>query len=323
MKYSPLVDRIAGERSEAWSIHYAAVDAKRRGEDVIILSVGDPDLATPAVIPKPASPPSGPATRTIPTSPDDRRCRAAIAEDFRRDTGVPVTGANVIMMSGAQCALYCTAQVLCEPGTDVIVLDPMYLTYEATIRSTGATLVTAPQPAAADFAVDLDALARAITPKTRAIFFATPNNPTGHVMGEDEIEGIAALARKHDLWVVADEVYSTLTFERPHLSIAALPGMAERTATVSSLSKSHAMTGWRAGWVIGPTQLIDHVYNLSLAMLYGLPGFIQEAALVAITKAHGEAGEMRDIYRRRRDLVVHGLAGINSISCRHRRAACS
>ena len=92
--------------------------------------------------------------------------------------------------------------------------------------------------------------------------------------------------------------------------------MAERTATVSSLSKSHAMTGWRSGWVIGPTQLIDHVYNLALAMLYGLPGFIQEAALVAITKAHGEAGEMRDIYRRRRDLVVRGLAGINSISCK-------
>ena len=178
MRYSSLVNRIAGERSEAWSIHYAAVDAKRRGEDVIILSVGDPDLATPAVIADAGIA----AIRAGDTHYADvagrPALRAAIAEDFRRNTGVPVTGANVMVMSGAQSALYGTAQVLCEPGSDIIALEPMYLTYEATIRSTGADLITGTATRVGDdFVVDLDALARAITPKTRAIFYCDAQQP--------------------------------------------------------------------------------------------------------------------------------------------------
>jgi arginine:pyruvate transaminase len=190
----------------------------------------------------------------------------------------------------------------------------MYVTYEATIRASGAELVRVAQPAAAGFRPDAGAIAAAVTERTRAIFLTTPNNPTGVVMTRAELEVIAELARARDLWVVADEVYGDLVFEGEHVSIAGLPGMAERTVTVSSLSKSHAMTRWRIGWAVGPAELARHFGRLGLAMLYGLPGYSQEAALTALTAEAGAAGEMRETYRRRRDLVCGRLTAAPGVT---------
>jgi arginine:pyruvate transaminase len=157
-------------------------------------------------------------------------------------------------------------------------------------------------------------LAKAITPRTRAIFFSNPNNPTGVVLNREELQAIADLAIEHDLWVVVDEVYESLAFEREHLSLAALPGMAERCVVIGSLSKSHAMTGWRIGWIVAAPALIEHAETLVLSMLYGLPGFVMEAALKAV-QAHDDVTHgMREIYRRRRDLVVASLADCPGIS---------
>jgi hypothetical protein len=128
------------------------------------------------------------------------------------------------------------------------------------------------------------------------------------VLNREELQAIADLAIAHDLWVVVDEVYESLVFEREHLSLAALPGMAERCVVIGSLSKSHAMTGWRIGWIVADPALVAHAETLVLSMLYGLPGFVMEAALKAV-QAHDEVTHgMRDIYRRRRDLVVAGLS---------------
>jgi aspartate/methionine/tyrosine aminotransferase len=126
---------------------------------------------------------------------------------------------------------------------------------------------------------------------------------------------VADLARKHDLWVVSDEVYATLTFGQEHVSIGGLPGMAERTVTINSLSKSHAMTGWRMGWIVAPTQMIDHVHNLSMAMLYGLPTFLQRGALVALEQDLEEVETMRATYRRRRDIAAGRLNQIPGLRC--------
>jgi arginine:pyruvate transaminase len=314
-RFAGLVERIAGERTDAWEIHSAAAAAKRRGEDVIILSIGDPDFATPEAFMDAGIA----ALRAGDTHYSDIAgrplLRAAIARQFEARTGVPTSSRNVIVMSGAQNALFGTAQVICEAGRDAVVLEPMYVTYDATIRATGASIVLSPQSPKTGFRVDLEALAAAVTPATSAIFFATPNNPTGAMMTREDLDGIAEIARRRDLWVVADEVYADICFEREHLSIASLPGMAERTVTISSLSKSHAMTGWRSGWAIGPADLVAHIEKLCLAMNYGLPGFIQEAALVAITQGSAEVARMRSIYRRRRDLMLAALTGAPLISC--------
>lgn len=315
MRFSPLVDRIGGEGAAAWEIHYRAVRDRRAGRDVIILSVGDPDFDTPAAI----SEATIAALQAGDTHYSDllglEELRGAIARRFQVATGQPTALDNVAVMAGAQCGLFASALCLLSAGDEVIVPEPMYVTYEATLQAPGATIVRVPQRADNDFHLDADDVARAITPRTRAIYFATPCNPTGAMMTRATLEKIAALAIKHDLWVVSDEVYAALTFGNEHVSIGGLPGMADRTVTVSSLSKSHAMTGWRMGWIIGPKALIDHMHVLSMAMLYGLPTFMQRGAVVAVEQDLPEVELMRAAYQRRRDMTVARLNRVPGLKC--------
>ncbi len=307
MEYSPLVDRIAGEGAAAWDIHAKALADQAAGEDVIVLSVGDPDLDTPAPVAESAvAALRAGDTHYTPVSgrPELRR---AIAERFRAQGGWDAGPENVSVVAGAQNGLFSAALMLLQPGDEALILDPCYVTYDATVRVAGAEPVRVAPRADGGFRPDPEAIAAAVTPKTRALLVTTPNNPTGVTLTADELDAIAAIARRHDLWVVSDEVYAGLTFGAPHRSIAALPGMAERTITVSSLSKSHAMTGWRVGWMIGPESLVGHARNLSLCMHYGLPGFVQAAAVTALAHADSVAGEMRGIYRGRRDRLMAGL----------------
>jgi len=157
--------------------------------------------------------------------------------------------------------------------------------------------------------VDPADVAARITPKTRAMLLNSPNNPSGASLSLLIWQELAALCVRHDLWLISDEVYSDLLYEGEHISPASLPGMAERTATINSLSKSHAMTGWRIGWSIGPKALAEHLVNLSLSMLFGLPDFVQKAAQVALESDLPEVTQMRDEYRLRRDLVCERLRG--------------
>ncbi|MDH4611170.1 aminotransferase class I/II-fold pyridoxal phosphate-dependent enzyme [Pseudomonas sp. BN102] len=309
MRFASLVKKMAGPGTAAWDIHYAAIAAQRAGEDVIVLSIGDPDIATPEPI-------TSAAIEALQAG-DTHYCdvagrpelRQAIADLHGRLTGQAVSADSTILVAGAQNGLYAAAMCLLEAGDEVIVFDPVYVTYEATLKASGASLVRVPCPAEGGFRPDLAALRAAITERTRAIFFANPNNPTGVVLDAEELQAIAELARQHDLWVVVDEVYESLAFEQPHLYFATLPGMRDRTASIGSLSKSHAMTGWRTGWVVASPELVAHIENLALNMLYGLPGFVQEAALAAVLAYDQVTHDMRELYRRRRDLVVEALEG--------------
>jgi arginine:pyruvate transaminase len=315
MKYANLVERLQGKRTAAWEIHHAAQQAAARGEDVIVLSVGDPDFATPEVIVERAVAALREGDTHYTAIAGREPLREAIARAHADESGRAVTKDNVILCAGAQNGLFASSLCLCEAGDEVLVPEPMYLTYEAAIRASGATLVPVPVDPENDFHLNCDALEAAVTPRTRAIFFATPCNPTGVVMPREHLQRIARLAREHDLWVVSDEVYAELTFEREHVSIASLDGMAERTVTLGSLSKSHAMPGWRLGWVIAPETLIGHLGRLTLCMLYGLPGFIQQAALSALENRAQIVADMRAIYRRRRDVVYERLSRVRGLRC--------
>ncbi|MFM0046992.1 pyridoxal phosphate-dependent aminotransferase [Paraburkholderia sediminicola] len=315
MKYSNLVERLQGKRTSAWEIHRVAQQALANGEDVIVLSVGDPDFGTPTPIVERAIEALRSGDTHYSAVSGREPLRAAIAEEHTRTTGCAASAANVILTAGAQNGVFATSLCLLEAGDEVIVPEPMYLTYEACVRAAGATLVPVPVDPERAFHLDCDALEAAVTSRTQAIFFATPCNPTGVVMPRADLERIARLANEHDLWVLSDEVYADLTFEREHVSIATLPGMAERTVTLGSLSKSHAMAGWRVGWAIGPALLIEHMGRLALAMLYGLPGFIQQAALTALQNKAPIVAEMREIYRRRRDVVFERLHRVPGLRC--------
>jgi arginine:pyruvate transaminase len=315
MRFSSRVDGLGGTRVAAWDIHHAAFEAQRRGENVILLSVGDPDFASPAPIIDAAIASLKAGDTHYTDVPGRPALRAAIAREHGRHAGQSVSAENVVVLAGAQNAVFSASLCLLDAGDEAVVFDPVYLTYEACIRAAGAVPVSVPTRVDTGFRIDPAALAAAVTPRTRAIFLTNPSNPTGVMCTRGELEAIAAVAREHDLWVVSDEVYGALTFERAHVAIASLPGMAERTVTVSSLSKSHAMTGWRAGWIVAPRALAAHVENLAICMLYGLPGFVQQAALAAIGCAEMVTAQMREVYRHRRDLTIERLAGVPGLRC--------
>ncbi len=313
MQYSDLVKRIAGDGADAWKTHYAASAAKHRGEDVIILSVGDPDLDTPRpVIDRAIERMRGGDTHYTPVAGREA-LRAAIANAHNLRTGQGADPENVIFMAGAQNALFTASLCLAGPGDEVLAFEPLYPTYPATIEVSGARMVRVPAPAAGGFRPDLKALEAAITARTRAIFFASPNNPSGHVMSAADLAVIGDLARRHALWVVVDEVYAGLAPGGRVPSLAA--SLPEQVVTVGSLSKTHAMPGWRAGWMVGPEALVAHAEALAIAMLYGLPGFIQEAALTAIGIAPQAESTMRDYCRQRCSLVMETLAGTPGLVC--------
>ncbi|RTR06462.1 pyridoxal phosphate-dependent aminotransferase [Halomonas nitroreducens] len=307
MRYSRLTNRIAGEGAAAWDIHNRALARRAAGEDITVLSVGDPDFDTPAPIVEGAVASLRAGATHYPDVQGKRGLREAIAERYRA-RGVDITPDNLIVMAGAQCGLYAAAQCLLDPGDEVLVPEPSYVTYEAVLQSTGASMVHIPLRGDAGFRLDPADLEAAITPRTRAILLNSPHNPTGQLIDTEAWAAIAALCRRHDLWLISDEVYAELIFEGEHVCAAGLPGMAGRTVVVDSLSKSHAMTGWRLGWVLGPEALVGHLSNLALCMLYGCPDFIQDAARDALQQRLPELDAMRETYRARRDAVVAALA---------------
>jgi arginine:pyruvate transaminase len=311
LNYSDLVGRVAGDGADAWDTHYEALAARERGEDVVILSVGDPDLDTPGpVVARAVEALQGGDTHYAPLA-GRPALREAIAALHVKRTGQAVGPDNVIFLSGAQNALFAASLCLAGPGDEVISCEPMYPTYPATIGASGARLVRV--PAASGFRLDSDAIARAITPRTRAIFIATPNNPSGVIASQADMEFIGELARRHSLWIVADEVYAGLAPGGRVPGLAAQ--MPDQVVTISSLSKSHAMTGWRAGWLVGPLPLVRHVESLVLCMLFGLPGFVQEAALTALRMAQETEANTRAYCESRRDIMSRGLAGAKGLRC--------
>jgi aspartate/methionine/tyrosine aminotransferase len=313
MKFSPLVDVIKGESVAAWSIHGEARAAQLRGEDVIVLSIGDPDLETPApVLDRAIETLRAGDIRYTPAA-GRHALREAIAIAHRQRTGQTVDADNVIFLSGAQNALFAASLCIAGAGDEVLALEPLYPSYPATIRASGASLVRVPAPASAGFRPDLNKLEAAITPRTRALFFATPNNPSGVILNDKDLTAIGELARRHSLWIVADEVYAGLA------PGGRVPGLAtrlpEQVVTVSSLSKSHSMPGLRAGWLVGPAALVKHAESLSMCMLFGLPGFIQEAALTALQGSNAPEVRIRELCTARRATLLEGLDGVRGIRC--------
>ncbi|AKV08610.1 pyridoxal phosphate-dependent aminotransferase [Pseudomonas fluorescens] len=307
MRYSALTQRIAGDGAAAWQIHYRALELREQGVDVLLLSVGDPDFDTPRPIVQACIDSLLAGDTHYAEVRGSRGLRDSIVSRHRRRSGQTVDVDEVIVMPGAQCGVYSVVQCLLDPGDEVIVAEPMYVTYEGVFGACGARVVPVPVRPENGFRVDPADVAALITPKTRAMLLNSPNNPSGASLPLMLWQELASLCVRHNLWLISDEVYSDLLYEGEHISPASLPGMAERTATIDSLSKSHAMSGWRVGWVIGPKTLIDHLEHLSLCMLFGIPDFVQNAAQVALDGNLPEVAMMREEYRQRRDLVCASL----------------
>lgn len=315
MRYASRIHQIAGKASNAWDMHVIATEKRARGEPAILMTVGDTDFASPAATVAAVRESLAAGRTGYTASAGGRPMREAVAQRHARQTGQVIDADQVVVTIGAQNALLTAALCLIEPGDQVLVPEPMYVTYPGTIAAAGGESVGIRSPAQNRFHPLINDMESAIGPRTRAIFLATPNNPTGAVYTAEELSCIAALCRKHDLWLVSDEVYADLVYEGRHVSPSVLPGMAERTVTIGSLSKSHAMAGWRLGWMIAPPTLARFAGQLALCSTYGIPTFLQDAAVVALEQLPDGIPELRATYRRRRDRICKRLEAVPHLSC--------
>ena len=316
MRYSSLTSRIAGEGTDAWIVHDLAMERQAAGDDIVLLSIGDPDFETPAPIRDAAIEALRRGRTHYAPIGGETALRQAIAAHTRRTSGVDVDPDQVTVFPGAQAALFAVAQCLFEPGDEVITCEPTYVTYEAVLGAPGARMVQIPLRPEHRFHLEPDVLQRAITPRTRGVMLNFPHNPTGAGLTPAEAARAAELCRANDLWCISDEVYASLNYGTPHQSPLAFPGMLERGVMISSLSKSHAMTGWRCGWSITPPELTRHLNHIARAMFFGVPTFIQDAAAVALASDSADLEHIRSSYQQRARVVVHALADVPGVSAR-------
>jgi arginine:pyruvate transaminase len=313
-KPSKRLSGIIPSGKDGWEVHFAAWKRKEAGEPIIVLSVGDHDFDTPAETVEACVAALRSGHHHYTQLPGVPRLREAMARASTRCTGVQTGATDVLVTPGGQLALYAAVQGTLDRGDHAVVVAPYYATYPGTFRAAEADFTVVEAEAAEGFQPRAEAIEAVLKPNTKAILINTPNNPTGAVYSRESLEAIAKLCVKRDLWLLSDEVYWTLGGGH-HVSPRALPGMAERTLVINSMSKSHGMTGWRMGWLTGPESMIAVLVSLNLVTTYGLTGFIQEAAAEALENDYG-VKEIADTYNGRRKVFLDAIRGLNDITVR-------
>ncbi|MDS9469326.1 pyridoxal phosphate-dependent aminotransferase [Paracoccus sp. MBLB3053] len=313
MRYASVTERLKDLGSGKWTLHMRGREMAGQGLPVIELTIGEPDL-----------PPDPRLIDACERALQNGRVRYsngrgetsvidALAAKYSRRSGREVSRGNVLCFPGTQTALSVVLAGLVEAGDKVLVPDPYYATYEAVIRAPGAEVAPVKLRKDQRFHLRAEDLEAAITADCRALLLNNPHNPTGAVLSRDEIAAIGEICRKHDLWIISDEVYEQLVFDGEFVSPFDLPELADRTIVTSSISKSHAAPGFRSGWAIGPTEFCDRLLPLSESMLFGGQPFIADMTAFALSNDLPTARMMCEQYSRRAGLVVEMLAGVEGL----------
>ncbi len=287
-----------------------------QGRPMIYLQIGEPDFDTPANVRDAAKRALDEGETHYAPFPGIPALREAIAADVAKRKKVEADPSQVFVTVGGKGVMLYAILGLVDPGDEVIVPDPGYPIYESLTRFVGATPVPIPIRMENEFRLDIDELASLVTPRTRVLFINSPANPTGGVLNRDDLTRISELAIEHDLWVVTDEIYGRILYDgEEHVSIAALPGMAERTIILDGFSKTFAMTGWRLGYAVVPTSLIPTYAQLIINTISCAPTFAQVGAVEALVGPQDDVDAMVVEFKARRDLIVAGLNEIPGIRC--------
>ena len=312
MKLSDRITHLLPGGDDGWGLFLKARQMKAQGLPIVELTIGEHDIGTdPAILSAMDTSARGGHTgyAAVPGTPG---LRAAIAARAERMTGVPTRAANVLVTPGGQAALFAAHIAVLDAGDRAAFIDPYYATYPGTIRGAGGVPVPILTHAADGFLPTQDALAEGMA-GAASLLINTPNNPTGALYDRPALERVATAVQAADCWLISDEVYDGQVWDGAHLSPRALPGMAEQTLVVGSMSKSYAMTGARIGWLIGPEAAIAHLADLATHTTYGVPGFIQDASEFALTQADGLEEAVAAPFRRRRDLALRLLEGQSTV----------
>lgn len=291
-----------------------ARDLRAQGHEVVSLTLGEPDFDTPAHIRKAAHDAiEGGFTHYAPVAgfPD---LKAAIAKKLSQENGLDYPASGIVLSNGAKQAIANAAFSLLDPGDEVILLAPYWVSYEATVRLAGGTPVVLHAGAEEGFKVPAARIAAALTPRTKLLILNSPNNPTGAVHSREELAAIAEVVAGHErAFVLSDEIYEYLTFEGEACSFGSLPGMRDRTITVNGFSKGFAMTGWRLGYAAAAAPIAEAMGRMQSTISAGANAFVQRAALAALEGGRTEVEEMRQTYRHRRDMAVKALSAMAGV----------
>jgi arginine:pyruvate transaminase len=314
MRLASMSERLKGLGSDKWFVHVEGARRRARGEDVIMLSIGEPDFPPPTAIIDVAERQMRKGRTRYSNGRGEPEVLAAIAGHYAARTGRKISTNQITFLPGTQTALFAAFMTLVEKGDDVLVPDPYYATYDGVIAASGAGLVPVPLDPDKGFHLDARRLSRAVTRNSRVLLLNTPSNPTGAVLSAEEIASIGEVCIRNDLWIVCDEVYASLVYEGKFASPFDDPQLCDRTIVVSSLSKSHAMPGFRCGWAIGPEEFSAAMLPLSETMLFGSQPFLEDATAFALSNDFPECHAMREAYIRRARLVVEHLHNAPGIS---------
>lgn len=294
-----------------------ATQMQKNGEDVIHMEIGRPDFDTPAVIKQAANTALANGNVFYTSNYGSPELRQAIAAKLQRDNGVDYKAEEILVTIGVGEGTYAAIAAFTEAGDEILVPDPVWLNYIHVPHFFGAVPVSYALKEENDYQINLDELEGLITPKTKMLVINTPGNPTGVVQSMETLEALAELAKKHDLIVVSDEIYEKLVYgSARHISIAALPGMKERTITLNGFSKCYSMTGWRLGYAAAPVEFIKAMVRVHAYINTCAPSFVQEAGITALEKAEPDVQEMVKEYQRRRDYAVSAINAIDGLSCK-------
>ena len=314
-RYARVTDRLSEEDTDVWSVHDRAVALQRSGVDVILLSVGDPDFRTPEPIIDNAVSHLRVGRTHYSPSLGELKLRRAVADLETRTSPHPCTVDEVAIFPGATAALYAVLTCLLDSGDEIVVPEPMYVGYSPIFKAVDASVVTVALDAARGFMLDMQGVKAALSERTRVLFLNTPGNPTGRIIPRTDLRELAQYCRERGVWLVCDEVYSMFCYEGQHFSVRASASHLDNIVLIDGLSKSHAMSGWRMGWVVAPPELIQRLGTFAGATLFGSPQFIQDASAFALENDQAYVEEMREEYRERRDLMLQRLDDVEFLKC--------
>ena len=302
--------------SSTLAVQAKAKALRARGVDVISFGAGEPDFDTPERIKDAAAQAMRRGQTKYTEVGGVPELRAAVCAKLKRDNGLDYEPADVLVSVGAKHTLFNLVMALVNPGDEVIVPSPYWVSYPEQARLLGGVPVAVPTIEATGFDLDPAALAAAVTPRTKLIVLNSPNNPTGAVFSPAALQAVARLAVERGLWVVSDECYEALTYEGRHVSIASLGAdVKARTVVVNTCSKAYAMTGWRIGYAAGPRTLIRAMTDVQSQVTSNPSSIAQWAAVEALTGPQDEVAKMAGEFDRRRRLIVEGLNGLPGVRC--------
>ncbi|MFE9744785.1 pyridoxal phosphate-dependent aminotransferase [Saccharothrix saharensis] len=300
-----------------------AVDAKAKalkaaGRPVIGFGAGEPDFPTPdAIVAAAQAACADPKNHRYTPAAGLPELREAVAAKTKRDSGYEVTAAQVLITNGGKQAVYQAFATVVDPGDEVLLPAPYWTTYPEAITLAGGVPVQVTADESTDYLVTVEQLEAARTPKTKVLLLCSPSNPTGSVYTREQITAIGEWALEHGLWVITDEIYEHLVYdgaESVSLPVA-VPAMADRTIVLNGVAKTYAMTGWRVGWLIGPTDVVKAAANLQSHLTSNVANVSQRAALEAVSGPLDAAHEMREAFDRRRRTIVDLLSAIPGVEC--------